>query len=201
MRVVKKRIKKGGAVKNPKVIGFALDGVIIDHTKMKIQLAKKRGFDLKPKDTQSKKIKLALPLPHRRLIEYFLYSHPLLALQAPLMPLAKRGLEKLKQSKIPYFLISCRREPELAIKLLRRHGLWPHYFHPKNSFFVIHKEEKNDVAKTFGITYFVDDEVEVLAKLTSVKNHFLFDHYNIFRKTPYTRVENWPKLVEKILES
>jgi uncharacterized HAD superfamily protein len=198
--MVKKVIKKGGAVKNPKIIGLDLDGVIIDHTKMKIQLAKKRGFNLKPKDAQSEKIKSVLPLPHRRLIQYFLYSHPLLALQAPLIPMAKRGLEKIKQSKIPYFLISRRREPELAIKLLRRHSLWPRYFHPKNTFFVIHKEEKDEIAKRFGITHYVDDETEVLGKITSVKHRFLFDPYNAFRKTPYVRVANWPKLVEKILE-
>lgn len=134
-------------VKHKKVIGLGLDGVIVDHTKLRIQLAKKRGFNLKPKDTPSDKLRSALPLPHRRLIQYFLYSHPLLALQAPLMPWARKGLEKLKQSKAPYYLISRRREPEIAIKLLRRHGLWPRYFHPKNALFVMHKEDKNKLAK------------------------------------------------------
>jgi hypothetical protein len=183
-----------------KVIGFDMDGVIIDHTRSKIRLAKKRGFVLRPNQTSSDILKKKIPSPHRQIIQYYLYNHPKTALEAPVMARAKAGLDKLRKAKIPYYLISRRREPELAVKLLKSRGLWPAYFGPKNSVFVGDPATKNAKAKELGVTHYVDDEADVIAQLSGVKNKYLFDQHKVFRKGEgYTRVRSWPELLEHFL--
>lgn len=191
---------KPSNARHKKVIGLDLDGVILNHAPMRLRLAKKRGFTLLPRQTPSSIIKRVVPLPHHRLIQYFLYSHPKVSLETPLMAWSKTGLKKIKDSKTPYFLISRRRESELAVKLLRLRGLWPTYFNPRNVFFVSQAEDKNLKAKELGVTHFFDDEPEVLEKLKQVKNRFLFDQFNVFKKVPYHRVKNWKELIASVLQ-
>ncbi|MEK7629769.1 MAG: hypothetical protein AAB432_00075 [Patescibacteria group bacterium] len=183
-----------------KVIGFDMDGVIIDHTKPKIRLAKKRGFTLKTNQTPSEVMKKKVPAPHYQIIQYYLNNHPKTALNASIMAKAKVGLERLKKAKIPYFLISRRRTPEVAVKLLKIRGLWPAYFSNRNAVFVSDATAKNLKAQELGVTHYVDDETKVIAELTSVKNKFLFDQHKVFKKSgEYTRVRSWPELLDHLL--
>jgi len=63
------------------------------------------------------------------------------------MPGAKQVLGKLIRHKVPYFLVSRRKKPLLAIKILKHHGLWPKYFNKTNAFFVLTPEDKNEKSK------------------------------------------------------
>lgn len=194
---MKKKLTKN---KNTKLIGFDLDGVIVNHARLAVRLAKKRGFSLKLNQTHPELVKKHLPSPHRQLIHYFLYYHPLVSLEAPLMPRAKTALDRLKADKIPYFLISKRRRPELAVKLLKLRGLWPSYFSNKNTCFVSRPEDKNAKAKELGVTHFIDNETGIISQMASVKNRFLFDPYNTLGRGNYIKVKSWPELLEHLLE-
>ncbi|MBI5421403.1 MAG: hypothetical protein HZA35_03815 [Parcubacteria group bacterium] len=44
-----------------KQFGFDMDGVIIDHTEMKMRLAKDFGFDLKPEETPADVLRTIMP--------------------------------------------------------------------------------------------------------------------------------------------
>ncbi|MDI6734399.1 MAG: hypothetical protein QMD50_02855 [Patescibacteria group bacterium] len=182
-----------------KIVGFDMDGVIIDHTKTRIKLAKKRGFNLKPKETPSDILRTKIPQIERKLIQYFIYNHPATSLRSSLMPRVKNALARFKKSKISYHLISRRKDPELAIKILKLNNLWPVYFNAKNTHFVATPEEKNIKAQALNLTHYVDDEKSVLAELTNVKNRFLFDQYNVLGEGDYVRVKSWPELTKYLL--
>lgn len=183
------------------IIGLDMDGVIIDNTWSKIRFAKKLGFDLKPEDTPADFIEKNLPSEVLRELRPMLYDQPSTALQAITLRGAKSGLERLKKSGYHYFLISRRKNPELAVHLLKKRGVWPRYFNHQNAFFVAEPEDKDRLAKKLGVRIYLDDQPSVLEKLTSVRHRFLMDRFRIFTKTPYVRVASWQEFIKKIYES
>lgn len=179
------------------VIGFDLDDVIIDHTKTKLYLAEKLGWELKPEQTPSEVIKKIIPPEPLRKIKKSLYDDPKVAFLSSLMPDVKTTLVKIKELKLPYFLISRRQRPTIAIALLELRGLWPKFFNMRNSFFVKEDKDKNAKAVELGITHYIDNKLEVLEKLADVKNKFLFDKFNISQDTDsYTRIKSWSELID-----
>lgn len=184
------------------VIGLDLDGVIIDHTKTKLYLAAKLGWELKPEQTPSEVIKKIIPpLPLRKL-KRSLYDDPKIAFLSPLMPDVKAMLTKIKEMKVFYVLISRRQRPTTAIALLELRGLWPRFFNMRNTFFVQEDKDKNIKAARLGVTHYVDDKVEVLETLIDVKNKFLFDKFNIFKGIDsYIRIKSWPELIKNFQQN
>jgi 5'(3')-deoxyribonucleotidase len=181
-------------------IGFDMDGVIIDHTNLRIVLAKKYGFSLTPEQTQSDVLCTIIPKTERSALQNTLYNDPKMALSAPLMKGAYKGISTLINEGFLIYLISRRKDPELAIKLLSTHGLWPDYFNKENTFFVAEIEDKNEKAKEFGLTHYIDDEEKVLEVLTGVPNKILFDQYNTSKNKLHERVNGWDELVSYFLK-
>lgn len=176
-----------------------MDGVIIDHSKRKVELAGILGFKIKRNQTTSEIInKLISPLSAYRNFQNILYNKPAPILSSPLMPGVKPVLKRLKRLNTPYFLISRRKKPKIAIAILVRHGLWPEYFNEKNAFFVPKSKDKETKAKKLGITHYIDDEQKVLKELVSVKNKYLFDPFGIFKDTSHNRVSSWKELSKLI---
>src|SRR3989344_5824160 len=125
--------------KNKKlIIGFDMDGVILDNADSKIKVAKKFGLDIKLGHTPSEILKKMMPQVVWEEFQNMLYDHPKFAFSTPLMRGVRTILADLKKKNIPIFLISRRKIPEVAIKILKKHLLWPRYFSEKNSYFVIH---------------------------------------------------------------
>lgn len=180
---------------NKFVVGFDLDGVIIDHTQNKMIIAARYGITLSGPDTHSQKMIELIPHELYREIQEQLYDDTDEALSAPLMEGAYSGLAKLREQKIPYFLISRRKKPIHAIHLLERRELWGEYFTPENTFFVEKPEEKDIVARQLGVTHFIDDESRVLAVMPSVETRILFDVRELFvEKDEYEHVKSWSEL-------
>ncbi len=174
------------------ILGFDMDGVIVNNTQPKIRLAKSLGFDLLPEQTPSEIIPHYLPGPVLRELQGKLYDDIEEAIQTPLMRGVKDILSAVKKSNIPYFLISRRRLPHIAEAILKHHNLWPRYFNGKNAFFVLEPKDKDKKAFELGVTHYVDDEMKVINILASVKNKFLFDQFNIFQHASnYTKVNSW----------
>ncbi len=182
------------------ILGFDMDGVLVNNTLPKIRLAKSLGFRLSPEQTPSEVIPSYLPAPVLRELQGNLYDNIEEALRTPLMSGAKGILAAVQKSGIPYFLISRRRVPHIAEAILKRHGLWPRYFSEKNAFFVLEPEDKDEKASELGITHYVDDELKIINRLASVKNRFLFDQFNIFEKAAnYTKISSWGEFKEHVL--
>lgn len=181
----------------PKIIGLDLDGVIIDHSERKLRLAEEFGIAIAPEQTPSDIFKRLIPRDIYNQIEPLLYDHPEAHRLSPLMEGAKDGLEKIKNIA-PYFLISRRKIKETAINALCFHGLWPDFFNVKNTFFVIHPEEKNIKARELGVTHYVDDQPTVLDCLFDVPNKFLFDKFDVFSNKGGMRIKNWSDLIDRL---
>ena len=182
-----------------KIIGFDMDGVIIDHAQRKVDLAKDFGFKIKKAETSSEIIRnLITPLSVYRDFQRVLYDEPKTSLFSPLMPGVKTVLAQINKSKIPYFLISRRKKEKPAIMLLIKHGLWPKYFNKKNTFFVLEPEDKEIKAKVLGITHYIDDEQKVLDVLHSIPNKIHFDHLDVFKNSPYRRIKSWKEIAKLI---
>lgn len=181
-------------------IGFDMDGVIIDHTEMKIKLAAEYGWTLTPKQTPSEIIETLFPETVFNDLKNRLYCDPKDSIMSSVMPGVKDALDILKRRAMSYVLISRRKKPQMAVALLRARGLWPDYFCEENVFFVSTPEDKNIKAVELGVTHYVDDEVNVLSKLTDVKHKFLFDSEHAFSYiTEYPRVTSWSELIERII--
>ena len=177
------------------VVGFDLDGVIIDHTQNKMRIAARYGVTLHPEDTHSERMAGLFSPEIYREIQKQMYDDTDEALSAPLMEGAFGVLASLREHEIPYFLISRRKTPINALHLIERRGLWGEYFTPENTFFVENMEDKDPVAATLGITHFIDDEKKVLDLMHSVSHRILFDVRGLFEESPgLVRVKNWSEL-------
>lgn len=183
-----------------KVIGFDMDGVILDHTDHKLNLLRERGFDLKKEETPSGILRGRIPRDILREIQHALYNDPLRVSKAALVPGAREGLRVVRDSRIPYFLVSRRRTPDIAKEILSAHGIWPEFFNDANTFFVEEIEHKDDIAKALGVTVYIDDETRVLDKLVSVENRVLFDPLDVFPdSTAWKRLCSWEDILRHIL--
>ena len=180
---------------NNVIIGFDLDGVIIDFSERKRQLAAQFGITVRLKDTPSDIFKTIVPPEIMDQLQPLLYDDVASALPSLVMPGALATIEKLKKSGNPFYLISRRKFPATAIAALKGYGLWPLVFDEKNTFFVQRAEDKNEMAKKLGVNFYFDDEPSVLKKMPCVPNRFLFDQFDIFNGiTDFPRILSWKNI-------
>lgn len=182
------------------IIGLDMDGVIIDHTHPKLAIAKKFGLDLQPGQVQSDVIEKWASPELLEEIRLRLYKHPELTQRAALMDGALPAIQSLKKLGRRFFLISRRSDPDLAIGLLKKQGLWPDYFNEQNAFFVNSPEDKNQKAIELGINIYVDDQPSVLSKLTNVRERLLFDKFGNFGDLDFVhkKISGWSEFLDHI---
>lgn len=183
----------------PVYIGLDMDGVIIDHTLPKIRLAERYGITITPEQTPSEIMKTLLPAEAWKELQHTLYSDPAVAFASPVMRGARPALRELSEKRIPFALISRRKDPEIAKTLLKRSGLWGAFFHEENTFFVSAPEDKNVRARELGVTHYLDDELKVLDALAQVPNRYLFDKYGAFgERNTYPAIHSWQEFLMTI---
>ncbi len=156
-------------------IGFDFDGVIIDHTKNKILIAKKYGFDISAIHVAGHRLKKIVPEEIYVKIQDLIYGP--LTLNAPVMPTAAEAM--LELSKIADLSLVSRRAPDhrqIAIEWLNQN--LPDVFSRGQIFFVDHDPQKKDICKTLGITVFIDDKISVLQYMPDTPHRYWFDQYN-----------------------
>lgn len=179
-------------------IGLDLDGVIIDHTRNKILLAKKFGFSLKPTETPFPRMKRRIPPAIYREIQRILYGE--LSLSAPPVERALEGLRTLGKN-YDLFIVSRRSDKEVALAWIKKEldGL----IKEVNIHFVIKDREKALVCKELRIVVFLDDKVESLWELKTVKERFWFDHFDVSREYEDLKgvkvVPSWRDFVEQMV--
>lgn len=185
-----------------RIIGLDMDGVIMDYSVLKRRLAMEAGFDIRMSDANSDIMDDMIPHLSLIKIKQRLYQDPTITLVPPLFKGAFNSIKKIKESGYPYFLISRRKSPEIATRVLAFHKLWPDYFSRDNTFFVEKKTDKNIVAKKLKITHYVDDQPSVLKELNFVSNKILFDSTRSFTGIKeYKRVTSWKDLSRQLLKS
>ncbi len=188
-------------IKNKKIIlGLDLDGVILDHSKNKLDLAEKIGINLSLRETSSDIMETKIEQGAYRALQTSLYDDAKLARKTPLMPRAKESLHFIKSTGIPFVLISRRKTSDCALISLKFHGLWPDYFDVSNTFFVSEKKDKDTKASAIGVTHYVDDEPSVIAELVSVPKKYLFDPFHSYTdlKGDFNKLQSWDELLEEL---
>ena len=181
----------------PRIVGFDLDGVIIDHTQNKIRFAARYGVALTPEQTHSEVMGTHFPPELYREIKGQLYESSPEALEAPLMEGAYNTLAAVREAGIPYYLVSLQKNPMHATHLIEERGLWGPYFTPENTFFAPNAEGKNAYAKALGVTHFFDDEPNILEIMGSVPHRVLYDPRNLFPEPKaYARVSRWDEIAD-----
>ena len=179
------------------VVGFDLDGVIIDHTQNKIRFAARYGIALTPEQTHAEVMGTHFPPELYREIKGQLYESSPEALEAPLMEGAFNTLAAVREAGIPYFLVSLQKNPMHATHLIEERGLWGTCFTPENTFFASNAAEKNAYAQALGVTHFFDDEPNILEIMESVPNRVLYDPRDLFPEPkPYVRVSRWDEIAD-----
>lgn len=180
-------------------VGLDLDGVIIDHTKNKIRVARQFGIELSPQDIPSDIMGLKMDPTIYKAIQKIIYDDPEVAFTAPLVVGAENGLSRMKAARLPMYLISRRPAASTTDKLLDIHGLRKRYFNQGNVFFVKEKPDKNIVARKLFLDVYLDDEPSVLEVMPSVPHRFLLDSLNVYPEDPnYTKVSSWAEFVDKL---
>ena len=182
-----------------KIIGFDMDGVVIDNNPLKLEIAQKLGYKLKITQTASEIIRKILLPEDLKSLQTALYHNLGVSMNAGLMPGITNLLSQIKERGSLFYLISRRAAPEIAIEYLKVKGLWPKYFNESNAFFVVEPIEKNIMAKKLSITHYVDDETKILGILEDVPNKFLFDHMGVFPEGDYTKVASHEELAKYFL--
>ncbi len=175
------------------VVGFDMDGVLLDHTANKVAIAREMGLTVLPEATHSEEIRSIFKdiEDYRRFQGLLYYDHPI-ALTVPLMPDVTVVLDRLVVDGTPFVLVSRRRDSEAAIRILKTQGLWGKYFSDKNAAFVPSVAEKVARAQSFGVTRYIDDERKVIRAMEGIiAEPVLFDQHDRFGDTPHTRVRSW----------
>lgn len=177
------------------VVGFDLDGVIIDHTQNKMRIAQRYGITLSPEETHAERMGAHFTPEMYSLIKSQIYDSTDEALSAPLMQGAFLALTRLREVGVQYHLVSLQKNPMHAAHLLENRGLWGTCFTPENTFFAKNREEKYAIAQKLGVTHFVDDEPSVLDIMHEIPHRILFDARALFpEKTAYAHASSWKEL-------
>lgn len=174
------------------VLGLDMDGVILDHVPNRIEAAKKLGVFLLPHQAHTAVIGKIVPSDLRDKIDLYTYDNESTAMELDLMPNIKEALDTVRRLNIDYFLISRRRNPEVAVKVLKKRKMWPEYFNEQNASFVSSFEDKNIRSRELAVTHYIDDDIRVLEKLLDVENKFLFDNLGVYGDIKdFPRIASW----------
>src|SRR3989338_10659012 len=105
-------------------LGFDLDGVIINHMFVKIELAKKFELTLlNESETHADNLYRLLGPAKYAEFKYYLYDDPKTAGSAIIMPGAEHVLRALVKREMPFAVISRRKgNYDIPISLLRKNG-------------------------------------------------------------------------------
>lgn len=177
-------------------IGFDLDGVLIDHAQTKVELAAEYGVNIMPVQTNAAVLRTLMQPDDYEELRSRLYNDPATLAASPLMHGATDALQSLQKAGIRFSLISRRKDTEMAFNLLEHHGLRPTFLKDENTFFVREDKDKENVARTIGITHYIDDKTKVLDVVTSVPNRYLMDPHGALEESgDYVIVRSHPEFI------
>src|SRR3989344_7634755 len=99
-----------------KILGFDMDGVVIDNGDLKIQIAKHFGINLVIKETHAEIVKQVIPKNVFDEFVRYAYNNSGAAILASVMDGFVGTIKEIKAKKIPYYLITRRHSSNVAIK-------------------------------------------------------------------------------------
>lgn len=155
----------------PLRIGIDLDGVLIDHSGHKIDVAKRRGFALECWQTNSNVMGECLPNEVYTELQQEIYTD--LTVDAPAV---KGAIEAVRSLDGEMYIVSARRSESIrfAQKWLLKHGMFD-VIPADRMYFCGSKNDKREICDRLGMDMFIDDQAAVLNLLSPTMRRVLFD--------------------------
>ena len=179
-------------------IGFDFDGTIVDHTKNKILIAKKHGFNISVAQAAGHRLRKIVPDDIYIKIQESIYGP--LTLSAAAMPEVKESMAEL--NKIAEFFLVSRRASDhrrFAVDWLNKN--LPGVFSQGQIFFVDQDQHKNDLCETLNIAIFIDDKISTLQHMQGLPHRYWFDQYDSSDDLDYQGlivVKSWKEFLAEI---
>jgi uncharacterized HAD superfamily protein len=179
-------------------VGFDFDGVVVDHTKNKILIAKKHGFDISITQAAGHRLKKMVPDNIYVKIQESIYG-PLTLSAVPMLEVKESMAELSKIAEL--FLVSRRSSDHrrFAVDWLNKN--LPGIFSPGQIFFVDQDQHKNDLCETLNIAIFIDDKISTLQHMQSLPHRYWFDQYDSSGELNYQGlivVKSWKEFLTEI---
>ncbi|MFH1047222.1 MAG: hypothetical protein V1738_02865 [Patescibacteria group bacterium] len=180
------------------LIGLDFDGVIVDHSEHKLQLARELGYELEPWQTNTNIMKKFVSESEYRGIQEKIYTE--LSLVAP--PIAE-ALEHIRQLGGEPLILSARRSDTVqhALQWMKQHDLFE-VIPVERVHFCAKSSQKGDYCRRLGVEVFLDDKLAVLDVLDSNVKKFLFDHHDSVRQSglahPHQVISGWAEFVNTL---
>lgn len=179
-------------------IGFDFDGTIVDHTKNKILIAKKHGFEISVAQAAGHRLRKIVPADIYIKIQEAIYGP--LSVSAVAMPGVKESMAEL--SKIAEFFLISRRSSDhrqFAVDWLNKN--LPGVFSQGQIFFVDQGQQKNDLCEALNIAIFIDDKISTLQYMQGLSHRYWFDQYDSSGELNYQGlivVKSWKEFLTEI---
>jgi hypothetical protein len=174
------------------IIGFDLDGTLIDHSGVKISFAETYNVRLLPHETPSDIIKKHISEELLRKMQYYIYDDVLGGTTQTIMEGAIETLSHLQKENIPFFFVSRRRTDASrnnALRILAERGILGTLIDKDRIFFAPTIKEKAAIARAQRITHFIDDEEDALRAMDPEMRRIFFDQFDVFgNEFPFPRV-------------
>lgn len=181
-------------------IGLDLDGVIVDHTRNKIRVAKSLGFLVREDQAHEAILKQLMPEKRYRELQERVYGA--MSLGAKPVPSAKTTIRRLARKGHDLFIVSRRGENAPgALLWIKRHRVLDSVPR-RNVIFVSADAGKAPEVEKLGIEIFLDDKPTVLSYLETITHPVLFNNFRInINSAGYAEVHSWKEfftLVDKM---
>ena len=182
------------------IVASDLDGTIIDHTRNKITVAKKYGYELLPCETVSAAIDdIIKNKEHLAAIKREVYDEGGVG-PVEFMPRAREVLHNIRETFGPVAIISRRSNADIHDDAKGRIEEYLHnIIEAEHIFFVRTDAGKGEIAQKLGVRVYIDDRIEALDCMSSVPHRFLFDPYAYHtEQNKYPRVTSWDEFNEAL---
>jgi uncharacterized HAD superfamily protein len=180
------------------ILGFDLDGVIIDHTKNLIRLCHEFGFNIEPWQTVGYRLRKIIGEENYLKIRQILYG--IATKNSTPMVGVTDCLSRLKINGYQLYIISARHRENQPIAQQWLNRYLAKIFNKQEIFFVEEESKKNRVCQKLKVDVYLDDKVDVLKNLNVLKL-YLFDRYNIrndFDLGNIQPVSSWQEFYEVV---
>ena len=118
-------------------------------------------------------------------------------------PIMEGALDTIKNLAEKYVLtIISRRTDDFkkyAIEWLENKSIFD-YIPKERAFFASYDEEKNIIAKTNKVSFFVDDRIKYLEIMPDVHHKIVFDQFNVVNFNGFYKIKKWQELPAIIAE-
>ncbi|MDD5251877.1 MAG: hypothetical protein PHT12_04575 [Patescibacteria group bacterium] len=185
---------------NTRRVGLDFDGVIVDHTGHKIEVAARSGLRLEPRQTNTNLFHQLVSVDDYRPMAQVIYGE-----MTETAPAVSGAIEHLPLIPGAAFIVSARRalwQPS-ARHWLTSHGVFG-VIPEARVFLAADERAKVQQVIQLGLTDFLDDKLDILCDLPPTMRRWLFDEYGVADElnlpSGITPVRSWADFIRQLTQ-